>query len=235
MVLKAVFLDFNGVIIDDESIHQELIDDILIGENLRPDDDDFQRFCLGKSDRTCLRDILKCRGRMVTEDYLTKLIKTKTTAYQKKLAELETLPIYPGLSEFLERLQQQQLQIGLVTGALKEEAELVLSKIELAKYFSIVVAGEDVTNSKPEPDCYLLAIKKIDRQFPDLNLKANECLAIEDTYYGIEAAKKAGIQVVGISHSYPLHMLQRRANWTVDYLADIELERVDRVLSSVSG
>lgn len=232
MALKAVLFDFNGVIINDEAIHEELIADILIKENLKPDCDDFRCFCLGRSDRACLKDLLKCRGRVVTDDYLTKLIEQKSKAYQEKLSQLDPLPIYPGLREFLEQLQQQKLLIGLVTGALKKEAQLVLEKSDLSSYFSVIVAGDDITTSKPEPDGYLLAITKINQQYPDLSLQANQCLVIEDTYAGIEAAKKAGMQVVGISHTYPLHMLQRRANWTVDYLADIELERVNQVLTN---
>ncbi len=234
MGLKAVFLDLKGVIIDDQSIQQELIADILLGENLRSDDYDFQRFCIGRSDRDCLKDVLKCRGRIVTDDYLTKLIDRKTKAYQEKLSQIE-IPIYPNLAEFLSRLQQQQLIIGLVTGALKQEAKLILEKASLAQYFSVIVAGDDLSIGKPEPDGYLLAIEKIARQYPDLHLQPSECLAIESTYVGIEAAKKARIQVVGISHTHPLHMLQRRANWTVDYLADIEIERVNEVLSKMGS
>ncbi|HEY9299591.1 MAG TPA: HAD family phosphatase, partial [Phormidium sp.] len=59
-----------------------------------------------------------------------------------------------------------------------------------------------------------------------------ECLALEDTFAGIEAAKKAGIQVAGVTHTYPFHMIQRQANWTVDYFADLELDRVAQVCSS---
>lgn len=232
MGLKVVLFDFNGVIINDESIHEQLIADILIRENLRPDSDDYQCFCLGKSDRICLKDLLKCRGRIVTDDYLNKLIQQKTKAYQEKLLQLESLPIYPGLAEFLAQLQQQQLVIGLVTGALKQEAELVLEKSSLKSYFSVIIAEEDIITSKPEPDGYLLAVTKINQQYPDLHLQPYECLVIEDTYPGIEAAKRAGMQVVGIAHTYPLHMLQRRANWTVDYLADIELERINQVVAN---
>ncbi|MGL5074309.1 MAG: HAD family hydrolase, partial [Waterburya sp.] len=90
--------------------------------------------------------------------------------------------------------------------------------------FDVIVAGDDLETSKPEPDPYLLAVK-------NLNLQPSECLAIEDNPVGIEAAKRAKIQVVGISYIYPLHMLQRQANWTVDDFLDIELDRVDKVLS----
>ena len=219
MTLKAVLLDFNGVIINDESIHQELIADILISENLRPDESEFQTLCLGRSDRACLRDILAQRGRVVSDKYLDNLIQKKTQAYQQKLESLDDLPIYPGLEEFLTQLQQQGIAIALVTGALRSEVELVLQKSGIAQYFSVIVGGDDITQSKPEPEGYLLAVSQ-------LNLQPSECLAIEDSYPGIEAAQKAGIPVVGIANTYPLHMLQRRANWTIDYLAELELDRL---------
>ncbi len=65
-MLKAILLDFNGVIINDEAIHQELIDEILLGENLRPAGAEYAEFCLGRSDYTGLRDILAHRGRTFT-------------------------------------------------------------------------------------------------------------------------------------------------------------------------
>ncbi|WP_263975358.1 HAD family hydrolase [Leptolyngbya sp. 7M] len=67
--------------------------------------------------------------------------------------------------------------------------------------------------------------------YPSLNLKPAECLAIEDTPAGIQAAKAAGMQVVGVANSYPFHMMQRQANWAVDYLSDLEFERVRQVFA----
>jgi HAD superfamily hydrolase (TIGR01509 family) len=231
MTLKAVLFDFNGVIINDESIHQELIAEIILSENLRPDDSEYRQFCLGRSDRACLRDILSRRARVVSEADLTKLVKAKTEAYQQKLAQIEVLPIYEDVRDFLAQLQQQQLSIGLVTGALRSEVELVLRRADLTQYFSVIVTGDDLSLSKPEPDGYLLAVERLNQQNLDLRLKPSECLAIEDTPAGIKAAKRAGMQVVGIAHTYPLHMLQRQANWSVDYFSEIELERVEQVLS----
>ena len=227
MGLKAVFLELKGVIIRDESIQQKLIADLLLQENLRSDPDDFQNCCLGRSDRDCLRDLLKLRGRVVSEDYLTKLISKKTTAYQQELNSLESLPIYDGLEEFLANLQQQNISIALVTGALQAEVQLILDKVNLSNYFQLIVAGEDITKSKPDPESFEVAMQ-------NLGLQPNECLAIEDNYTGIAAAKQAGILVTAISHSYPLHMLQRRASFTVDYFQDIELPRIDKLLSGVN-
>jgi HAD superfamily hydrolase (TIGR01509 family) len=231
MVLKAVLLDFNGVIINDEPLHQELIADILLGENLRPDPSEFSDYCLGRSDRDALKAILASRGRIVTDEYLNKLIAAKSQAYQQKISAWETLPIYPDLVEFLTQLPEQNLITGLVTGAGRAEVEIVLQRTELERYFTIIVTADDVSSGKPDPEGYLLAISLLNQQNPDLNLQPAQCLAIEDSYPGIEAAKKAGMQVVGIANTHPLHMLQRRANWTVDYLSQIELDRVDQLIS----
>ena len=234
MTLKAILFDFNGVIINDESIHEELINEILLGENLCPEKSEYKELCLGRSDHACLKDILSRRGRFVTDDYLTKLVDAKTKAYQYKLGQLETLPIYPDIKVFLDLIKTKKLIIGLVSGALREEIELVLQKAGIAEYFSVIVAGDDLETSKPQPDGYLLAVTRLNQSFKDINLNPAECLAIEDTPAGIEAAKHAGMQVVGIANTYPLHMLQRQADWTVDYLKEIELDRVKEVLTQTT-
>ncbi len=224
MSLKAVFLDFSGVIIDDEAINQDLIADILLSENLRADDEEYSQYCRGRSDRACLRDILANRGRILPDEYLDKLIQTKAQGYRQKITQLAEIPLPSNLKEFLTQLKEKQIAIALVTGTTRSEVEYILEKVQLAEYFDLIVAGDDLQQSKPDPDPYLLATQK-------LNLEPSECLAIEDNSVGIEAAKRAQIQVVGISHIYPLHMLQRRCNWTVDNFMEIELDRVDRVLS----
>ena len=228
MSLKAVFLDFRGVIINDEAINQELIADILLSENLRADNDEYMLYCRGRSDRTCLKDILASRGRILSDEYLNRLLKTKTQGYLQKVDQLLTdISLPENLVPFLTRLQEQDIIAGLVTGATRSEVEYVLNKLELAQYFDLTVAGDDLEASKPEPEPYLLAASR-------LNLTPAECLAIENNPVGITAAKQAKIQVVGISSLYPLHMLQRQANWTVDDFLEIELERVDRVMSRIA-
>ena len=227
MSLKAVFLDFSGVIINDEAINQELIADILLSENLRADDDEYTLYCRGRSDRACLKDILASRGRILSDEYLDKLLKTKAKGYRQKVEELPEIGLPENLISFLTQLKEQDIAIGLVTGATRSEVEYILSKLELAAFFDLIVAGDDLLESKPEPQPYLLAASQ-------LNLAPQECLAIENNPVGITAAKQAKIQVVGISNLYPLHMLQRQANWTVDDFLEIELDRVDRVLSRIA-
>jgi HAD superfamily hydrolase (TIGR01509 family) len=229
MTLKAVLFDFNGIIINDESIHLQLIDEILIQENLQPQRSDERQASLGRSDRACFDDLLTRRGRVVTQEYLTQLLTKKAELYALELEKLEKLPLYPGLDDLIFQVRSRNLNIALVSGAIRKEIELVLQRAKLTEYFPVIVAGDEITTSKPEPDGYLLAVKRLNQAYPDLDLQPSECLAIEDTPAGIQAAKSAGMQVVGVANTYPFHMLQRLANWTVDYLTDLEIERVQEV------
>lgn len=233
MSLKAVLFDFNGTIVNDEAIHQQLIEEILIAENLRPKPGEFQKFCLGRSDRACLLELLSSRGRVVDDLYLDRLIAHKSMAYQGQLEVLDPLPIYPGVEDLIYKVRVAQLKIGLVTGAVRAEVELVLNRAGLAEYFQTIVAGDEIAVSKPQPDGYLLAAERLKTLYPELNLNPSECLAIEDTPAGIEAAKAAGMQVVGVANTYPFHMLQRQADWVVDYLTELELERVQQVYAEI--
>jgi len=234
MTLKAVLFDFNGVILDDEPIHQQLINQMLLAENLRPKQSDFWQFCLGRSDRDGLRALLGSRGRVVTEAYLETLIARKAEAYQQQLSAMEQLPLFPGVQELVRECQAAQLELAIVSGALRSEIEAVLERAQLAAAFSRIVAAEDSPISKPQPDPYLIALEQLNQAYPELNLEPGNCLAIEDTLAGIQAARSAGIPVAGVAHTYPFHMLQRRANWSVDALADLELERVQAVFEPAS-
>ena len=234
MTLKAVLFDFNGVIINDEPLHEKLIEQILIEENLRPIPGEFQQVCLGISDRVCLTELLNRRGRVVSESYLIQLMQRKAQAYQQQLDSMQKLPLYSGLDDLIFQVRSLHLKLAIVSGAMRSEIELVLNRAKLAPHFPVIVAGDDITTSKPEPDGYLLAVERLNQEYPDLQLQPSECLAIEDTPAGIQAAKRAGISVVGVANTYPFHMMQRRANWAVDYLCDLDLQWAQQVLSAAN-
>jgi beta-phosphoglucomutase len=231
-MLKAVLFDFNGIIINDEPLHEELIEELLLQENLRPQPGEFRQLCLGRSDRVCIAELFSKRGRFLTPPQLDALVARKARAYHQKLLELEKLPIYPDVQDFVFKLHPTQCKLAVVSGAVRSEIEFVLTQSQLRDSFAIIVAGDEITTSKPEPDGYLLAVDRLNATFPDLQLKPAECLAIEDTFAGIQAARNAGIPVIGVANTYPFHMLQRRANWTVDFLTDLELDRIQQTYES---
>ncbi len=233
MSLKAVLFDFNGVIINDEPLHKELIEEILLEENLRPDAKEHNEVCLGRSDRACLETILSRRGRVVSDEFLDKLLAKKGQRYRQRLETQQQLPVYEGITDFIHELWRSGLILALVTGARREDVEYILDRIKIREAFVTIVTSDDVRTSKPNPEGYLTAVDHLNQLYPNLNLTPQECLVIEDTPSGIEAAKNASIQVVGVANTYPLHMLQRQADWAVDYLQELELERVKQQFANV--
>jgi len=235
MSLKAVLFDLNGVIINDAIIHKQLIDDILLKENLRSSScQEYQKICLGKTDRIGLREILAKRGRIVSDEYLEKLIKQKGDNYYQILNKIEKLPIFEKVIEFILQLQNRHLSMAVVTGALYRETDYILQKINVRQYFNVLVTGDDTEPTLVSRNGYLLAVEKLNQQNSDLCLSPKECIVIEDTSSGIEIAKKAGFPVVGVANTYPFHIIQRQANWCVDHLLQLDLDWVDRTLTPIS-
>lgn len=226
MVIKAALFSFNGIILNDEDIRQTLSEEVLLAENLRPDQDDYREVCLGRSDRACLSALLSQRGRNVNEATLDKLLTKESATYQAWLETLEKLPIYPGLEDLIFRCRAAQLKMAVVTGAERPQVVSALEKADLSQHFPVMVTGSEISadGSKPAPDGYLKVIEALNEANEDLQLTADECIAIEATFAGIEAAKNAQISVIGVAHTYPHHMLQRRATWVVDYLREINFD-----------
>lgn len=229
MPLKAVLFDFNGVIVNDEAIHSRILDALLLEENLRPNPGECTEICLGRSDRVCLQELFARRERVLGDRDLERLIERKSQLYRAEIEKLGQTPVFAGVSDLVYQFRVAELKLAVVSGALRREIEAVLTSAQLRDYFSLIVAGDDIPTSKPDPTGYLLAIEQLARLYPEINLTAGDCLAIEDTWAGITAAKRAGISVVGVAHTYPFHMMQRWANWAIDYLNDLEVERVLRV------
>jgi beta-phosphoglucomutase len=226
MVLKALLLDFNGIVIKDTGLKGRLIDDILLSENLRPNPEEYVEMCAERSDRACLDRLLSRRGRVTTPEFLDELLAKLTDQYLQQLADIPRLPIYPGLEDLLYQAKVAGFPVAIVTATARPEVDWVLAQANLSENFAVQVTAEDVAvqEEKPAPRGYEIAIARLNAQFPDLALTPHNCLAIEAWYPGIAAAKQAGIPVVGVAHCHPYRMIQRRANWVVDYLNEIDFD-----------
>ncbi len=243
MALKAALFSFSGIIVNDENIRKTLSEQVLLAENLRPSEDDYYEVCLGKSDRACLKALLYQRGRDVNEETLDRLIQKESAVYQTWLDSIEKPPIYPGLEDLIFRCRTANMKMAIVTGAERQQVTAAIERAQLAEHFPLVIAGDDISlnGSKPSPDGYIKAIARLNEMYPDLQLQADECIAVEDTFSGITAAKSANIPVVGVAHTYPNHMLQRRATWVVDYLREINFDWIgekfggERLRSPLTG
>lgn len=131
-------------------------------------------------------------------------------------AKAGELPVKEGLAECLEGLRARDLALGLVTSSDRMAVEVYLRHVpQLQGGFDVVVCGEDVTQGKPAPDCYLLAAKQ-------LGVLPGNCLGVEDSRNGLRSLKAAGIPAVMIPDLLPYEdSLAALVDWRVGSLKEL--------------
>ncbi len=190
MNIKAVLFDHDGTIVDSEFAHFEMWRDILLRYGIEISYQEYVDHYAGIPSNTNARTIADNYSLNVEPEQLI-LAKAESTA---KYLSKQAFPLMPGALESIRYFYDLGLKIGIVTGAGKEGISVTLKKHGLDHYISVAVSGDDVMNSKPAPDCYLLAAEK-------LGLQSSDCLAIEDTYNGSVSANRANIKCIGVSAS----------------------------------
>lgn len=199
-MIRSVLFDFNGIILDDETVHRDLFAEVLAPHNIALSEDAYTSLYLGMDDRGCLSAAWQAaKGSPIPPRTLETLIVAKSRLYDKRMEE--GLPLYEGAAALIRGLSQK-VPLGIVSGALKNEILHALTQYDLLSAFAFVVSAEDTPTGKPDPSGYNLAFRTLTNR--DLHRGSPaEIAVIEDSVQGIEAAKAAGMKVVGVAHTYP--------------------------------
>ena len=223
-MIKAIFFDFNGVIIDDEGIQMKAYKEILCGHQIDLTEEWYMS-ALGMDDRTFVQAMFERAKKPLTAPVLETVLSAKTDLHRQMIAD--ELPLFPGVLTFL-KATSRHFSLGLVSMANKMEVGYVFERANLTPLFSVIVTAEDASACKPSPDCYLTGLTKLNEKRQRerlLPLLANECLAIEDSPPGIESARVAGMRTLGITNTVSETALRAAgaevvtaslADWTVD-------------------
>jgi len=222
-MIKAIFFDFNGVIIDDETIQMKAYQEILRGHQIDLTQEWYMS-ALGMDDRTFVKAMFERAKKRLTDPVLEKVLDDKTDLHRQMIEEL---PLFPGVLTFL-KATAREFSLGLVSMANKTEVGYVFERANLTPLFSVVVTAEDASVCKPAPDCYLAGLLKLNEKRQHerkLPLLASECLAIEDSPPGIQSARAAGMRTLGVTNTVSADALRAAgadvvtgslADWTVD-------------------
>ena len=190
MNIKAVLFDHDGTIADSEQVHFEMWRDVLYKYGVELSHDEYKSQYAGIPTTTNAKTIVDNHSLDVEPAALASAKSEITNEYLAKQA----FPLMRGAFESIRYFYEQGLIVGIVTGAGSGGVHSTLKNHGLEKYVSVVVSGDDVENSKPAPDCYLLAAEK-------LGLQPSQCIAIEDTYNGSLSAIRANMECIGVSSS----------------------------------
>ena len=219
-MLRAVIFDFNGIIVDDEPIHFKLFQRVLGEENIVLTEQDYYARYLGFDDRGAFMAGFREHSRPLSAEKLRELIERKAVYYQEAIRNHVT--VFPGVKNLVADLAQM-LPLAVASGALRHEIETILKTLGLFDHFRAIVAAEDVTQGKPEPEIYLKALAALNAHGGNGNpIEAADCVVIEDSKEGIRGARRAGMKCLAVTNSHPAELLGE-ATAVVKSLEDVEL------------
>ncbi len=214
---RAVLFDFDGVIVNSEPLHFRAFRDVLAAEKIQLDEREYWDELIGFDDRGALRQVFQTRKIPVAPKDLSRMMASKA-GVMMELIHREGFRPLPGAEEFVRGLWWNY-PLAICSGARLEEIEAMLEGIALRDCFGVITSAEDVTRGKPDPEGYLLTLKRLSEKLKTEALTPADCLVIEDAPSVIESCKAAGFPVLGLATShFPDKLRAANADWVVQTL-----------------
>ena len=221
MFQGAVF-DLDGVIVNSHPLHKRAWRRFLSSLGKKVPESDLDFILEGRRRRDILIHFLGDLSDSEIQEYGNK----KDDFFRQACADLEPMP---GAVEFIRNLNDSGLRIALATSASRQRARWTLQQLKIAEYFAVVVTGDDVIDSKPDPAIYRLAAER-------LFLSPNHLFAVEDSVCGVRAAKSAGLACLGLALDNAACSLRRAgAEHVISDLIDVSVEDLDGLLVAASS
>jgi beta-phosphoglucomutase len=212
--IKAVIFDLDGVIVSTDELHYRAWKSLADAEGI-PFDRKHNERLRGVSRMESLEIILERAARDYSTVEKAEMAERKNADYRKSLIDLSSADILPGVSDLLNDLRVRGIRIAI--GSSSRNAGAILRSIGLGDAFDVVVDGNDIGRSKPDPEVFRLAAER-------LGVAPELCLVVEDADAGVDAGLAAGMPVlaVGSAATHP------DATMTAGSLADISADAMLR-------
>jgi HAD superfamily hydrolase (TIGR01509 family) len=224
--IKALFFDQDGVIIDTEKDgHRVAFNETFkkFGYEFQWDVEKYHELLKVSGGKERMRHYFQTEGVFSNlnkdeEDELIKNLHKAKTEIFISLVESGKLPLRPGVKRLMKEAMAAGIILGICTTSNERAANTIARKILNEIEFSFVLAGDIVSKKKPDPEIYLLALKKT-------GLKPEECLVVEDSRNGVLAAKNAGMYVIATTNVYTEEEDLSEADIIVTCLGDPDGEK----------
>lgn len=188
-MIKGIIFDLDGVLVSTDEMHylawKRLADELEI-TGFNREDNRRQR---GVSRMASLEVVLEKSDKTYTEEEKAELAERKNGYYLELLKDMDNSAVLTGVTDALEVLKRKNLLLAV--GSASKNAPLILEKTGLLPFLNQVSCGLDTTKSKPDPEVFLVEARK-------LQLDPAQCLVVEDSAAGIEAAKAGGMRSLGV-------------------------------------
>jgi HAD superfamily hydrolase (TIGR01509 family) len=212
---RAVLWDLDGTLVDSEAFHWQSWVYALEADGVSVTYQQFKASFGQRNDRILKRWL----GPDSDVDRIERIAEAKEAEY-RRLAAVHGLTPLPGAAEWLARLQAHGWRQAIASSAPRQNVDVMLDALGLTSRFDAIVASEDVTIGKPDPQVFLTAASRLDTA-------PSHAIVVEDAVAGIEAARRAGMRSIGVSRTTPLE-----ADVFVASLSDLAEDAFDRLVSS---
>ena len=206
---KTILWDMDGVISDSCSFHFAAWQETFAVRGIEFTKEDFTHL-FGTRNDFIIGSIM---GKELSERDVKIMVQEKEEAFRRKATG--RIQPFPGVVRLLNALKKGNFRLGLVSSAPRENIDLALGELNLAGIFNCIVFGQEVSESKPSPQIYLLAAEK-------LQATPNDCTVIEDSPLGVKAAKTAGMKCLAVTNTHRRENLNE-ADTVVDSLQNVDL------------
>lgn len=226
MTVRAVVFDFDGVIANSEPLHFSAFRDVLAAEQITLTEAEYYERYLGYNDDRAFREIGVERGRQWDAQTIAGLIARKAVITEE--LEQHGSILFPGAREVIEHLGRW-CPLAIASGALRSEIERTLDRERLKAHFAAIISADDGGASKPSPEPYLRAVARLAKAGAVAEpLVPSDCVAVEDSPWGLESARAAGLRTVAVAHTYTRDDLAQ-ADVVVDTLETLTWEMLCRL------
>jgi beta-phosphoglucomutase len=206
---KAILWDMDGVIADSNSFHLAAWQETFAKRKVNFTKKDFTKLFGARND-FIIHNVL---GKELPQEEVATIAQEKERSFREKAKG--NITSFPGVIKLLDTIKKGNFKLALVSSAPRENVDLVSEELNIERYFGYIVYGQEVVESKPSPQIYLLAAKKIEA-------KPEDCIVIEDSPLGIKAAKAAGMRCLAVANTHSKQEL-READKVVDSLEEVDL------------
>ena len=208
--MEAVIFDMDGVIFDSERAYIECWEPIEKEYNI-PDLEETLFKCIGVTSKVTKQIFADKYG----EDFPLEKYQAMASVSMRELVDSGKLQKKPGIDEFLDYLKSKNIPLAVASSTKSDTVKRELKLAKIIDYFDVIIGGDMVEKSKPEPDIFLTAAK-------ELGVIADKCIVIEDSYNGIRAAKAAGMTAFMVPDLLkPNEEMREKADKIFDSLVEV--------------
>jgi beta-phosphoglucomutase len=220
---RAILFDFDNVLVNSEPLHFLAFHTVLKEEQIELTESEYYGELLGFDDKGAIRHIFAKHKRPLEPRTFLRVMTRKKEAMLEQIHSRKYAAL-PGVEAFV-RGVWRHYPLAICSGALADEIDLMLEGIALRDCFAVIVAAEDVTKGKPDPEGYLLTLERLGARLKK-RLEPADTLVVEDSPSVVKAVRARGFPVLALTNSSPAEKFQAAgANWIAPSLHPDDVQR----------